>query len=451
VIPAHFSPPPPPPPPPPPQADPSLAGVPHALVDPFSLTGERDRLAVLAEAGAPPIAAMVAQSERMRLTFEQMWRHLIAQLMNCAVSEWSFCARFFGDALSGEMFSLTMASSLSGLLAALEGHLLASGDAPGIMLLVALSHAQRGVMAERKCAALDTFFDRVNMLLWPRFKSALDANVASVRAAKDNVRRLAPIDTHAHPVTVRYAELTASIMNLHRRLAESHLSDDHLPRVIADLRGEMEALLQRMAGTLPPGMAQVALMINSYSACLTAASIRGMKADDAAAWDKAADRHLTMLAEGSMDAYFRAASGFVRKTEAAAAAAAGIAAGQPVPPVTVHPAGVVPPVNPAEAEAVLRDFNSSWRTGLKGLYEEVVRYFGSSGGAGEGGGGGAGALFPIVLKRVMTAFVALYDRLVAVLTRGLPSGAPLLREVLERKTVILELQKYSREMERGMG
>lgn len=437
-------------PPPHSQADHSLASIASPLVDPFALvTPERDRTTVIGDAGAPPVPASVLAGERTRLTFEGMWRSLIAQLMLVAVSESTFLQRFFGtDASVADLFLHTMKSTESVLLSALESFAANTGDAPGLILLVALTEAQRRVMADRRCSALDRFFSHVTTVVWPRLKVTIDANVAAVKAARDNVRRLAPVEPRVHYITPRYAEFVTSILNLHRKLAAGHLSDDGIPMHMAALGNDMEVLWQRMAQTLlPAGLPQYAFMIHNFSLCLAVAQARGLHADDAGAWDRATDRYLSLYVDAALTAHFRSSFEYVRRVEG------GLGLTTATPPLTVltapESALAALRVTPAEAEAVLRDFNSSWRSGVKGLNDDATRLFGAatSGGApGSGSGGITINLLPVVLRRVMTGFLALYDRLVAILARGLPAGSNALREVLEKRTLMLELDKYSREM-----
>lgn len=43
--------------------------------------------------------------------------------------------------------------------------------------MIKITHALSMVMQRRRVPVLDSFFDRVNMLLWPRFKTVFDNNL----------------------------------------------------------------------------------------------------------------------------------------------------------------------------------------------------------------------------------------------------------------------------------
>lgn len=54
-------------------------------------------------------------------------------------------------------------------------------------------------MQRRRIPTLDPFFDRISMLLWPKFKQLFDSNVKSLKNA--NAKRLGSIDLGPHFVS----------------------------------------------------------------------------------------------------------------------------------------------------------------------------------------------------------------------------------------------------------
>ena len=87
------------------------------------------------------------------------------------------------------------------------------------------------------------------------------------------------------------------------------------------------------------------------------------------------------------------------------------------------PEGVPVTASVTDVEGVLRDFGQSWRGGLKGLHDGVLRNFPDP---------RAGVA---VLKACMGSFVGLYERFHAILTRAFPPTAPFLREVVPTPTM----------------
>ena len=62
-----------------------------------------------------------------------------------------------------------------------------------------MTHLLRMVMQRRRIPVLDSLFDRISMLLWPRFKQVFDANLRSVRTA--HAKKLGPVDVSPHYVS----------------------------------------------------------------------------------------------------------------------------------------------------------------------------------------------------------------------------------------------------------
>ena len=442
------------------QADSSLNALAAAqgvklLVDPFELGA---RAAILPEADAAPVAAHVAVAESAsagkRMPFEAIWRSVTRHLMDVATGEFAFGLRFFGERFAREMFALTLARAINALLGGLEEFLLTTGDAPGLLLLIALTAAHRRIMnVERRCVELDGFFDRVSMLLWPKVKLLLDAHTASLRAAREGPKKLlsgggaSAADLGPAQLTRRVAELVSSFLVLHRQLAAAHLSDEMLPLHLRTLMREADSVIAKMAGELPSRPARLVFLASNYAACAATAAARGVAAEDAATWERAAAMHAAASAEAELETHFKTLWALVRKVEAAAAAGAGVpppADGAAPPTILTLPASTPVSVDGAEVQDALRDFAVAWRGGVRSLHDDVQRYFGPSpAAAGTPAGAAAAALAAAILRKVMTAFVGLYERFTTILARALPAGAPLLKELVTQQVIFLELKKYA--------
>lgn len=78
-----------------------------------------------------------------------------------------------------------------------------------------MTYSLRLIMQRRRIPVLDPFFDRMSLLLWPRFKQIVDSNIKSIKTA--NFKKLGPVDLSPHYVSRRFAELVASISSLQGR------------------------------------------------------------------------------------------------------------------------------------------------------------------------------------------------------------------------------------------
>lgn len=128
--------------------------------------------------------------------------------MDSATNEFVFTRKFF-KASAKSAHNRIFSRVLSLVLEQLENYLFNCYDCLGLLLMIKITHANRRIMKLRKVYVLDTFFAEISMLLWPRLKMVMDAQIRSVRL---NTKKLGKIETHAHYVSRRYAEFTCSIL-----------------------------------------------------------------------------------------------------------------------------------------------------------------------------------------------------------------------------------------------
>ncbi|AQL06057.1 Vacuolar protein sorting-associated protein 52 A [Zea mays] len=112
-------------------------------------------------------------------------------------------------------------------------------------------------MFKRRIPCLDSYLDKVNMSLWPRFKMVFDLHLNSLRNA--NIKTLWEDDVHPHYVTRRYAEFTASLVHLNVEHGDGQL-DLNLER----LRMAIEDLLVKLAKMFSKPKLQTVFLINNY-------------------------------------------------------------------------------------------------------------------------------------------------------------------------------------------
>ena len=241
------------------------------------ILGTRDE--VLQNPDAPAIIAHVAAGEQNKYPYEQIFRSVQKHLMDTATSEYHFTLHFF-NAQSLDIFNQIFAKALSQCLEHLEHYLFSCHDAIGLLIMIRIMRAHQESMRARQVPALDSYFDRVNMLLWPRFKSVFDANLASVRSA--NAKKVGPVDLHPHFITCRYANLATAVMVLHgsmeggadnggaggegkgQDLLQGPGGGDGPQKQLQLLRVEIEKLLGRLAAQHNTGKAQMIFLVNSY-------------------------------------------------------------------------------------------------------------------------------------------------------------------------------------------
>jgi len=360
--------------------------------------GNRD--GILGQVEAPAIIVHLAQAEGASFPYEALFRSVLKHLTDSATSEYLFAKDFFrGAARPSEMFNVVFARTLSLCLESVENHLFGCHDAVGLLLMLRLTQAYRSLMRGRRVAALDPFFDRLELLLWPRFKAVFDANIASLRGAR--VARMGAVaSAKSHFVVRRYGEFAAAVLSLHRssdgpeggargsaggaasvgvvgggegaRGGEGGVgggaADQMVLQVLATLREELVLLLGRLADRDPRAnrKSRMVFLVNNYHAVLAVFTARRITSDETARFEELLAQQREAFVEEELRQPFGRLIAFVQQTEAQLSAAG------PGGPAGVAGAIVVD----QEAAGVLaREFASTWKRGIELINADVGKLF----------------------------------------------------------------------------
>ena len=291
--------------------------------DVFSLS---DREKILEQVEAPPILVHVATAEHQRFPYEVILRSVIKHLSDATTSEFLFIVDFFKSG-ARETFNRIFGRTLSMLLEALENYLLNCFDAIGLLLMIKITHAQRLVMQRRRIPVLDPFFDRVSMLLWPRFKSVFDLNMKSVKTV--NFRKLGVVDMTPHYISRRYAEFVSSILVLHggsESMGVGGGGEHMLLQDVQSMRVEMVALLDRMSNLLGTTKDKKVFLINNFDQILGVFQDRHVNSEEVQIFEQMLLQQRELFAEECLKSAFPKLLSFVVQSEQALASAVGTGA-----------------------------------------------------------------------------------------------------------------------------
>ncbi|XVE60743.1 hypothetical protein DITRI_Ditri05aG0152000 [Diplodiscus trichospermus] len=213
-----------------------------------------ERLNVLKEIDQPALIPHIAEASSLKYPYEVLFRSLHKLLMDTATSEYLFCDEFFGEeSIFYEIFA--------GPFAVIDEHfnsiLPNCFDAIGLMLMIRIIHQHQLIMSRRRIPCLDSYLDKINISLWPRFKMVFDMHLSSLRNA--NVKLLWEDDIHPHYVMRRYAEFTASLIHLNVEYGDGQL-DLNMER----LRMAVDDLLMKLAKMFSKPKLQIVFLINNY-------------------------------------------------------------------------------------------------------------------------------------------------------------------------------------------
>lgn len=386
------------------------------------------RAAILRDVdAAQPVIVHQAEASGSKYPYEALFRSSHKLLMDTATSEYLFCQEFWqGDPV---IFREIFSAPISVLESAVTNFVPTCNDAIGLLLCIRITHEHHLIMSRRRVPCLDSYFDKLNLLLWPRFKSIFDAQLASLHAAKERV--LWSNDTRAHYVTRRYAEFTASMLSL-----SSGYGDGQMEANLDRLRGEMASLLDRM-GKLFGGddKSRLVFLINNYSLVLSVLKEGGGAEEDGAPrtqldrsavyqwFDEVLGTLMNEFIETELSGHFTVLISFVKKAETAhklVSAGGGDAEG-------ADASGLV-----NEAAPVMRDFAQRWKSAIEYVHKDVTGSFSNL------------TLGMDILQRTLSQLLIYYTRLTGpdgVLVRCGPAGAALAKEAISNPALLYEIKR----------
>lgn len=414
--------------------------------DTFSM-GDREK--ILDAASAPPLLLHVAQQENHKLPYEAIFRNVQQHLMNSATSEYLFLLDFFkasyGDnqlLRSRDLFLRVFAKTLSSCLENLENYLFTCYDAVGLLLMVRLTYAQRLVMEKRRIPVLDSYFDRVTLLLWPRFKAVFDLNLMSVKTAK--VKKLGAIDLHPHYVIRRYAEFAASVLSLSMytqrganvddataissaQMHENGAGDMVLNNLVV-LRDEILGLLARLAEQHKNSKDRCVFLVNNYDLVLSLFQERRIISEETSRFEELLAEQRERFVEEELQTWYAKLIQFVRQNESLTLGKSGIAG-------TSAAAGgsASADVDTAQIEKIVREFASTWKSGIEKMNGNIMKYFSNFRNGME------------ILKQVLTQLLLYYTRFVEIVKRSYGQRQPPFgSDIVTTQEILYEIKKYSR-------
>ena len=202
-----------------------------------------------------PIVSHSAQKAGEKHSLERVFQSLLRLLVDTCSFAYVFALDFFVikpeqyDAVFGGVFEKTFAHVQEVL-----GQLVANSyDIVSILLMIRINEGYKVVMEKRQIAFMGVFFDRVKMILWPRFQWLFDVNIRSVELAK-------PVSVHnvsPHTITTRFAQLVTV-------LSKVGPEDDMFRHRLVLLKKHMLNLLEKMALHFRDEKNRCVFLINNF-------------------------------------------------------------------------------------------------------------------------------------------------------------------------------------------
>lgn len=364
-----------------------------------------DRASVLKDVDGPAIIPHIAESSSQKFPYEVLFRSLHKLLMDTATSEYLFCTSFFGeDSIFSEIFA--------GSFAVIEEHTNAvlpnCFDAIGLLLMIRLTNEHKLIMWNRRIPSLDSYFDKLVLVLWPRFKLVFDMHLSSLRTA--NPRALWEDDVRPHYVTRRYAEFAASLLHLTIKNGDGQL-DLNLER----LRVAIDDLLVKLARMFKGQKQQTIFLINNYDLVLSVLKEAGTDGGRTQQqFEELLKSSTTVFVEEELREHFGPLIAFVKTR-----------AGEDTGSSNAQP------IRLEEVEPLVKDFAVRWKTAIEVMHKDVITSFSNF------------VCGMEILRAALTQLLLYYTRLSDSLKR-VGGGDALGKDVVSISSIMFEIKKYSR-------
>ncbi|KAM3258264.1 hypothetical protein ACQJBY_050174 [Aegilops geniculata] len=363
-----------------------------------------ERINVLKDIEQPALIPHISEAKSQKYPYEVLFRSLQKLLIDTATSEYLFSDDFFGEE---SLFQDIFAGPIQVVDEYFDAVLLNCYDAIGIMLMIRIIHQHQLIMFKRRIPCLDSYLDKVNMALWPRFKMVFDLHLSSLRNA--NIKTLWEDDVHPHYVTRRYAEFTASLVHLNVEYGDGQL-DLNLER----LRMAIEDLLVKLAKMFPKPKMQTVFLINNYDltiAILKEAGTEGGKTQ--LHFEEVLKSNIAIYVEEVLLEHFSDLIKFVKTR------------------TSEDPASSSDKANIGDVEPLVKDFANRWKAAIELMHKDVITSFSNF------------LCGMEILKAALTQLLLYYTRLTECVKR-VNGGSALNKDLVSISSILYEIKKYSR-------
>ncbi|XP_073941067.1 vacuolar protein sorting-associated protein 52 homolog [Choristoneura fumiferana] len=197
-------------------------------------------------------------------SYEALFRSLQYALVDNSCREYLFTTEFFHvkGSHAQELFDRILGKTLSLLVKNVENYVVECFDCLALFLCIQLINRYRWMCHKRAVAALDSYWDSLHSIIWPRLDLILRFNIQSVREcdpAKLSNKELGP-----HYITRRYAEFSAAMLSLSEQFPSEDLSS-----LLLNLQDEVNCFLLKMAAEFSQRIQQLIFLINNYDMILS--------------------------------------------------------------------------------------------------------------------------------------------------------------------------------------
>jgi len=266
------------------------------------------------------------------------------------------------------------------------------------------------IMQQRNVTCLDSYLDRVQVMLWTRLKTVLEANIQSLRRAQPAA--LGPPSVSTHLATRRYAELAASLSTLRKESRRLLQREDALSTALQQMHDATVDLLTKLSELLPGLNERCTFLINNYDLVLAVFNECQIGEDVVHRFDDLRKKASTAFVEHQLQSRFPQLVQFVKEKEGAAQVT-------PSPDVTKR------------MESIAQTFAQGWKGHLDQIHKDVLASFTNFRSGTE------------ILKQTFTQLLLCYTQYQKICIKAFPSGPPFARDFVSNGNILNEIRKFS--------
>lgn len=295
-------------------------------------------------------------------------------------------------------------------------------------------------MKKRGVNVLDNMFDRINMLLWPRFKAVFDNNLKSLRTAA--TKKLGSVELHAHYISRRYAEFVSTMLTLvkdieagergeaakspkaerlplSRGVSDGDTTDgrfggnEMLRNDLVNVRSVMVKLLGQLSGQHRSNKSKIIFLINNFDAITCVLRERKVSGDEISFYEDRLNQQREQYVEEELRLSYGRLISFVQETEGS------------------QKSGDKRPVDAAIVEGLVRNFSSSWKAGIEKINSSVLSHFSNFRNGME------------ILKQVLTQLLLYYTRFQGIIKATWKRPQGFMKDIVPTTAILAEIKKYA--------
>jgi hypothetical protein len=212
---------------------------------------------------SPLIVPHVALKSETKYPLESLFRSHQFALVDNACREYLFIAEFFmaNQSSAHELFNLVLGKTFTLILKHIEDQFQSSYDSIALFVCLHIIYRYRLLAHKRAVPTLDTYWESIVKIIWPRFEYIFQLHIQSIRMCE--IQKLTNFDIRPHYITRRYAEFSASIMTIN-----DTFPDERVSLLLGVLQNEVENLILKMASHFHNPKEQLIFIINNYDMIL---------------------------------------------------------------------------------------------------------------------------------------------------------------------------------------